>query len=136
MRWPIQSHKISCPFGWRIHPVTGKRQYHNGLDIPSPVGSPVIAPFDGVVSFTESATGGIQLILRHDGGLRAGFAHLSEYAKGISSGARVKEGDIIAYTGNTGRTTGPHLHFTIAVESGSGRKFYDPRAIQWDVKLT
>lgn len=136
MRWPIKYTRVSCKFGWRIHPVTGKRQYHNGVDVPAPVGTPILAPCDGTVSLSTNKAGGKQLILRHPGGLRVGFAHLSEYAKGIMKGAQVKEGDVIAYTGNTGQTTGPHLHFTTAVEQGSGRAFFDPTMIQWGVSFS
>lgn len=133
MRKPVSDRfKISSPFGWRVHPKTGKKSFHNGIDIACPAGTPIIAPFDGVVALTRSSSGGIQLILTHEGGLRMGFAHLSGYADGIKPGVRAKAGQVIAYSGNTGRTTGPHLHFTTAVVNGDGKEFFNPEMIIYE----
>lgn len=85
---------------------------HNGIDIALPVGTPVVAPFGGVVSevFTTDR-GGVSLALELSNGLRAAFAHLSGYA--VALGDVVERGQVVAYSGNTGNTTGPHLHFTL-----------------------
>jgi len=127
MKMPLDSMTITCPFGWRTHPVTHKRQFHNGIDLRAKVGTTVYAPFPGVVRFSHSDSGGNQLILTHPGGLRAGFAHLSRYAAGLQDGDPVVEGQKIAETGETGIGVGPHLHFTISAVNRTGdREFADP----------
>lgn len=128
---PLSNIRITCPFGWRIHPITGKRQFHNGIDVAAPLGTPIVAPFDGVCQTLTHPSGGVQLIIRHSGGLRVGFAHLSRYAEGIRTGSRVREGQVIAYSGESGAVTGPHVHMTTAVEKGTGRQFFDPTIINW-----
>jgi len=130
MTAPLTTMCVTCPFGWRIHPVTKERQFHSGVDLKAALGTPVRAPFDGVVALTSRAAGGHQLILtNHNAHLRAGFAHLSDYAKGIAPGSQVKEGEVIAYTGESGRVTGPHLHYTLSVIKGSGKTFFDPEIV-------
>ena len=85
---------------------------HNGTDIAVAVGTPVKSPWRGTVSetYTNSA-GGKQVIINHPNGYRTGYAHLSEYR--VSSGQKVRRGQVIALSGNTGGSTGPHLHFTL-----------------------
>lgn len=85
---------------------------HNGTDIAVAVGTPVKSPWRGTVSetYTNSA-GGKQIIINHPNGYRTGYAHLSEYR--VSAGQRVRRGQVIALSGNTGGSTGPHLHFTL-----------------------
>lgn len=109
---------------WRrkgIDPVKGRitsrygmrnGRLHNGTDIAVAVGTPVKSPWRGTVSetYTNSA-GGKQVIINHPNGYRTGYAHLSEYR--VSSGQKVRRGQVIALSGNTGGSTGPHLHFTL-----------------------
>lgn len=110
--------RITSPFGDRINPVTKVKQFHNGVDLAVSVGTPIICPMDGKVErIFSNDIGGSQLIVKHDNGLRTGYAHLSGCPLHI--GAKVKTGDIIAYTGNTGRSTGPHLHFTLTDVKGN-----------------
>lgn len=108
--------RVSSPFGERIHPVTKQKQFHNGIDIVMPVGTSILAPMCGkVIDVYENAIGGLQLIFEcaAEGGERYtfGFAHLSRVV--AIKGNYYNEGDIIAYSGNTGRSTGAHLHFTV-----------------------
>ncbi len=103
--------KITGRYGVRKHPVTGTIQFHNGVDIACPVGTPIMAPLDGeITELWNHSTGGKSLAMK-SGNTRFGFAHLSSYSSAI--GQKVKEGEIIAYSGNSGRVTGPHLHFTV-----------------------
>lgn len=111
MKLPV-SGRITSKYGNRTHPVTGATSFHNGIDIAVPVGTPVYAPASGIVKTVYSnSTGGIQMIVDHDNGFRTGYAHLSETI--ARPGQRVKQGEIIAKTGNTGASTGPHLHLTL-----------------------
>lgn len=103
--------KITSRFGWRVHPITGKQSFHNGIDIAMRSGTPIAAPLDGyVVAVYENDKGGKQMRL-FCGEYTFGFAHLSRIV--VSKGQRVREGEIIAYSGNTGASTAPHLHFTV-----------------------
>lgn len=111
MKYPVAG-RITSKFGNRIHPITGATSFHNGIDIAAPIGTPVHSPYSGVVkSVYSNNTGGIQMIVDHDNGFRTGYAHLSETI--ARPGQRVKQGEIIAKTGNTGASTGPHLHLTL-----------------------
>ena len=106
--------KITSKFGSRIHPVTKAVTHHDGIDISAPVGTPVYAPIDGVVkAYYYHDTGGKTLIIGNDeANVRFGFAHLDGYGYNVSVGKQISKGQVIAYSGNSGRSTGPHLHFS------------------------
>lgn len=109
--------KITSKFGKRTAPTAGASTTHNGVDIGVPVGTHVVAPWDGTVLDTYSnAAGGNQMIITHPNGYRTGYAHLSGYIK--RKGESVKAGEEICLSGNTGHTTGPHLHFTLTDPHG------------------
>lgn len=109
---------ITSPFGQRTAPTTGASTYHNGVDIAAPIGTTVHAPWDGTVANTyANSKGGNQLIIQHPNGYRTGYAHLTRAL--VSPGQTVAQGDPIALTGNTGITTGPHLHFTLTNPNGN-----------------
>lgn len=110
--WPVYG-SIRSDFGMRIHPVTGQRQLHKGIDIPSWIGAPVQSTADGVVEFGGWTGGyGWLVIVLHDyGGYRTFYAHMSELL--VSKGMRVSKGQVIGRVGKTGMTTGPHLHYEI-----------------------
>lgn len=102
---PITSH-----FGERIHPVHGGHDEHRGVDIAVPVGTPVRLPFAGrVFEVGESPTLGRYVIVEHPSGYRSLFAHLSEVS--VETGTALRAGEPVARSGNTGRSTGPHLHY-------------------------
>lgn len=104
--------RISSHFGSRRHPSTGKRSFHNGVDVALPIGTPVRAPGDGVVSMVAThPSGGLQVALIHQECARTGYAHLSSVC--VSEGDTVRAGQVVAYSGNSGKTTGPHLHLTL-----------------------
>lgn len=112
--WPVMADasRMSSGFGWRIDPVRGSRAMHAGFDIADSVGTPVVAAGEGVVVFTGWRFGYGNLVeIKHSGGFSTRYAHLSKaFAK---EGQRVAPGDLIALMGNTGRSTGSHLHFEI-----------------------
>ena len=111
--WPLPGRTaISSGYGWRTHPITGQRKFHNGIDIPAPTGTPVLAPFAGrVKSVFENTTGGKQVIIEHDDGRLSGYAHLHVVL--VDPGERIAQGEPFAQVGSTGGSTGPHLHFTV-----------------------
>lgn len=106
---------IVSGYGKRYHPILKVRKMHAGIDVLVRPGSPVVAPADGIVRRAgRSPTYGRYVDLRHPGaGYMTRFAHLSEFAPGIGRGRRVERGDTIAYSGNSGRSTGPHLHYEV-----------------------
>ena len=106
--------KVTSNFGWRTHPVTGKKSFHNGVDIGCPIGTPVYAPCNGIVmQIYTHQTGGKTIILRdYYTGERYGFCHLSEFK--VRQGEAVVQGSLLALSGNTGLGTGAHLHFSYA----------------------
>ena len=104
--------EITSPFGMRNHPVTGAWEHHNGLDVRAPVGTPVYAAEKGtIIASSELDNYGIILILKHRGGYETRYAHLDEVY--VRKGETVTRGQMIARSGNTGLSTGPHLHFEI-----------------------
>lgn len=115
MRTPLDGYRrISSTFGYRIHPISGYRKMHQGIDFAAGTGTPVVAPADGVVVEARRWGGyGNWLRVRHANGLDSGYGHLSRYAPGIRAGTRVRQGQLIAYTGSTGASTGPHLHYEL-----------------------
>ncbi len=106
---------VSSNFGYRTSPFTGVKEFHNGIDIAAKTGTPIIAPADGVVSSAGKTHGfGNLLTVNHGYGMKTIYAHLSEII--AKKGQAIKRGEIIGLIGNTGRSTGPHLHYEIHVE--------------------
>ena len=105
----------SSGFGWRIHPLTKKREFHQGLDIKTRSGVPVIAAADGrVVKIERIGYLGKTIEIDHDGDeFKTLYAHLKDYAAGLKVGHKVTRDQIIGYVGNTGRSTGAHLHYGV-----------------------
>ncbi|HAC65900.1 MAG TPA: peptidase M23, partial [Cyanothece sp. UBA12306] len=103
--------KISSAFGWRIHPIARTGRQHEGTDIAAPLGTPVLATYQGQVAQADWAGGyGLMVILRHlEGTQESRYAHLSEIY--VQPGEWVEQGTVIGRVGNTGYSTGPHLHF-------------------------
>ena len=102
-------------YGKRISPFTGRVQNHNGKDIANRVGTPIVAPADGIVTKVKRMPAlGKMIEISHGNGIKTRYGHLSETK--IKVGKKVRRGDLIALMGNTGRSTGPHLHYEILVE--------------------
>ncbi len=111
--WPVYGW-ITSGFGTRISPMTGKREFHPGLDIAQTIGTEIIAPADGVVKYAGTRTGwGKTILVEHEYGIMTRYAHLDSIK--VSIYQRVKKGDIIGRVGNTGYSIGPHLHYEIRV---------------------
>lgn len=109
--WPTQGW-ISSRFGYRSSPFTMQREFHKGLDISAPQGTPIYAPAKGKVSFTGRDGGyGLSLTVDHGTGIMTRYAHLHSIA--VKNAQKVTRGQLIAYVGNTGRSTGPHLHYEV-----------------------
>ena len=119
--YPVRG-RFTSGFGMRNDPFTGRRRFHNGIDLAGPIGTPIGAAMPGTVVHTEAQTGnyGKFVIVRHDGGFQTLYAHLDSFA--VRKGQYVSQGQTIGSMGNTGRSTGPHLHFSI-IRNGS---FVDP----------
>ena len=104
--------RVTSPFGLRTAPIAGASTNHNGVDIAAPAGTAIVAPLDGVVeSVFYNDSGGNQLVIKHTNGYKTGYAHLQKST--VVKGDKVKQGQVIAYVGNTGKSTGAHLHFTV-----------------------
>ncbi len=109
--WPARGF-LASTFGYRVSPFTGLRQLHEGIDIAAPVGTKVTSPADGTVTFAGSEEGyGKVLVINHGYGVVTRFAHNSELLKKV--GQHVRRGEAITMIGNTGRSTGPHLHYEV-----------------------
>ncbi len=122
---PVKGDKlwISCGFGWRINPFTQKKEFHDALDIAGPWKTPIIAPADGVVvKVSHNWIAGNYIEIKHTDQIRTKFCHL--YKPTVKKGQKVKRGDVIGYMGNTGVSTGTHLHYKITVNGKSVNPIY------------
>jgi len=107
-------------YGMRVHPVFKYRRMHDGIDFRADVGTETFATGDGVVKYAgRRGSYGNLLEIDHGFGYTTRYAHLSGFAEGIRAGAEVKRGDLVAYTGNTGVTEGPHLHYEVRIKGNS-----------------
>lgn len=115
LKAPLNYSRISSGFSYaRRHPVTRRVQPHTGVDYAAPKGTPVMTIGDGVVTSVKyEGAGGNTVRIRHNSVYSTAYLHLSRYAKGLKSGQRVRQGEVIGYVGSTGRSTGPHLDFRV-----------------------
>ena len=131
--WPLPAgnNVVTCKYGMRTHPITGKRKLHTGVDLRAATGTKVYAANKGTVTTSGySSAWGNYIIISHGGGITTLYAHLSK--RSVSKDDKVKQGDIIGYSGNTGYSTAPHLHFEIS-KNGST---YNPLNEFKDFKVT
>lgn len=111
--WPVQG-QVTGSFGQRIDPFNGEGAFHSGVDIGTGYGTPIIAPADGVVTLTEVLGGyGKAIMIDHGNGISTRYGHLSGFA--VAAGQHVHRGDVIGYVGESGRSTGPHLHYEVRI---------------------
>ncbi|WP_395645036.1 peptidoglycan DD-metalloendopeptidase family protein [Terricaulis sp.] len=114
MKTPINGARLSSGFGMRRHPILGYSRMHRGTDFAAPIGTPILAAGDGVVSRAGPFSSfGNYVRIRHSNGYDTAYAHLSRFARGVRPGVRVRQGQVIGYVGTTGRSTGPHLHYEV-----------------------
>ncbi len=114
MRTPIDGARLSSTFGKRKHPILGYTRMHKGVDFAAPTGTPIYAAGNGTVAYAGRHGGyGNYIKIRHNGTFETAYAHLKGFARGVRTGKRVEQGQIIGYVGSTGRSTGPHLHYEV-----------------------
>lgn len=122
LEWPLWYHKILSPFGYRIHPITGENKFHNGVDIAVGYGEPITAAAAGTVILAEvpvpgqehgaeDTSYGNHLMIDHGNGTETLYAHCRDVL--VQVGQEVIAGQLIAYVGSTGASTGAHLHFGV-----------------------
>ena len=117
-RRPCSWIKLTSPYGYRTHPTTGQWKFHNGVDLANNQGTPIYAARSGKVTVaTYGGTYGYYVTINHGDGFSSLYAHMTHYI--VSKGQTVKKGDVIGYMGSTGRSTGPHLHFSIFYNGSS-----------------
>ena len=151
MKTPINGARLSSAFGMRKHPIDGFNKMHRGTDFAAPKGTPIMASGNGVVKKAGWCGGGGNCVkIRHNSTYETIYAHMSKFARGIKSGVRVKQGQIIGYVGSTGKSTGPHLHYEVIVNGkkvnsqklklpsgkilkGENRKLFETNKIRLDV---
>ena len=128
---PTPNVQLTSGFGTRVHPITKKRKRHDGLDFAAKIGTPVYAPADAVIQRARSSNYGYgnQLTLNHTMGFISTYSHLSKFK--VKQGEFVKKGQLIGWTGNSGLSTGPHLHYEIRFLG----KPLNPRPfVKWDIE--
>ncbi|MEM1287980.1 MAG: M23 family metallopeptidase [Pseudomonadota bacterium] len=127
IRNPVPNGRFRSGFGMRLHPILRYRRMHNGVDFSAPRGTPIMAAGNGTVTDAKWSSGyGRMLTLRHANGYETRYAHLNGFARGISVGTEVQQGQVVAYVGSTGLSTGPHLHYEVKVNGN----FVDPMNIR------
>lgn len=127
LRTPVDGARISSPFGLRLHPILGFTRMHQGVDFAAGIGAPVFAAGSGVVEEARWSSGyGRWLKIRHSSNLETGYGHLSAWAPGIAPGVTVRQGQVVAYVGDSGLATGPHLHYEV-FQTGRRVDPADPR---------
>ena len=116
MKTPINGARLSSRFGMRKHPILGYNKMHRGTDFAAPKGTPIMASGSGIIEAARwNGAYGKYIRIRHNSKYKTAYAHLNSYARGVKRGAKVRQGQIIGYVGNTGRSTGPHLHYEVIV---------------------
>ncbi len=122
--YPVDSKRVTSNFGYRIHPIYHEERFHHGIDIGGEMGLPIYATADAIVEFSGFTSGGYGnlVILSHNFGFKSMYGHMQDNLK-VKKGDFVKKGEIIGYLGNSGLSTGPHLHYEIRYI----KKYIDPK---------
>lgn len=130
--YPVEEDGITGRFGWRVHPIVNKREFHTGIDLRAKMKTKIYAPADGVVNFAgdHNKSGyGVLIILDHNYGFRTLYGHLKTVA--VKKGDVVRKGDLIGYTGNSGLSNGPHLHYEVRFIQAALQPL---NFMKWDMK--
>jgi murein DD-endopeptidase MepM/ murein hydrolase activator NlpD len=119
LQWPIAiDHRVTSNWGQRIHPVMKKKMFHNGVDLAVPIGTPLYSAQAGeVVVIGSDDRSGKYVVIEHGHGVRTAYCHLSEIP--VKKRKKLKKGEFFAKSGNTGRSTGPHLHFIVRISGAT-----------------
>lgn len=116
LKTPVSIARISSRYGKRVHPTLGYSKMHRGIDFAAPEGTPIYAAGEGVITEIGWRSGyGRFIQIKHSANLSTAYAHAKSFAKNLTVGSRVKQGQVIAYVGSSGRATGPHLHYETKV---------------------
>lgn len=127
LRKPITDGELRSGFGMRYHPILRYSRLHSGVDWSNKIGTPIMAAGDGIIVKAEWDSGyGRRVEIQHSYNFVTTYSHMNGFAKGITEGARVRQGQIIGYLGRTGLSTGPHLHYEVLVNDN----FVDPMSIR------
>jgi murein DD-endopeptidase MepM/ murein hydrolase activator NlpD len=129
LRRPVRGEnvRLASGFGMRFHPILRQVRPHRGIDWAAPTGTPILAAGTGIVEEARyKGEYGNHIRIQHANGYHSTYSHLSRYAPRIQDGARVRQGEVIGFVGNTGLSSGPHLHFEILVNQSA----VDPLSIQ------
>jgi len=114
MKTPINGARLSSSFGMRKHPIDGYNKMHKGTDFAAPMGTPIMASGDGVITRARWCGGGGNCVkIKHNSTFETIYAHMKSFSRGVREGIRIKQGQIIGYVGSTGKSTGPHLHYEV-----------------------
>ncbi len=114
LRTPINGARVSSGFGLRRHPILGYSRMHKGIDFAAGTGTPILAAGSGkIVYYSRKGGYGNFVQIRHNSEYSTAYGHASRFVKKLRVGSNVKQGDVVAYVGTTGRSTGPHLHFEV-----------------------
>lgn len=114
LKTPIDGARISSGFGMRKHPILGYSKMHKGVDFAAPTGTPIYAAGDGKIEYAGWMNGyGNYVRIKHNSEYSTAYAHISRFAKSAKIGKAVRQGEVIAYVGSTGNSTGPHLHYEV-----------------------
>jgi len=151
MKTPINGARLSSSFGMRKHPIDGYNKMHRGTDFAAPMGTPIMASGNGIITRARWCGGGGNCVkIKHNSTYQTVYAHMKSFGRGIKEGLRVKQGRIIGYVGSTGKSTGPHLHYEVIENSkkinsqklrlpsgkmlkGQDRKIFEVKKIKLDV---
>ncbi|ETD73141.1 hypothetical protein V757_00255 [Pelistega indica] len=114
LKKPVGNARITSGYGWRIHPVLKRKKFHQGVDYSVPIGTPVHAAQSGTIVYLGWMSGyGNLVVIKHDNVYSTVYGHLNSFTKGLKVGSKVEKGQVFAKSGNTGQSTGPHLHYEI-----------------------
>jgi murein DD-endopeptidase MepM/ murein hydrolase activator NlpD len=117
LKTPVPVASISSSFGMRKHPILGFSKMHTGIDFAAPLGTPIYAAGNGVIEeIGVKGAYGKYIRIKHNNELSTAYAHARSFIPGIKKGSQIKQGQVIAYVGTTGRSTGPHLHYEVLVK--------------------
>jgi len=151
MKTPINGARLSSAFGMRKHPIDGYNKMHKGTDFAAPMGTPIMASGNGVITRARWCGGGGNCVkIKHNSTYQTIYAHMKNFGRGIKEGLRVRQGQIIGYVGSTGNSTGPHLHYEVVrngkkinsqklklpsgkILKGQNRKLFEVKKIKLDV---
>ncbi len=127
LRKPLASGTMRSGFGYRRHPILGTSRLHSGVDWSDRTGTPIYAAGNGTISYAGWKSGyGKHISIEHANGYETTYSHQSGFARGIRTGAKVRQGQVIGYIGSTGLSTGPHLHYEVKINGN----FVDPLRIR------